>query len=334
MRAMLMTAAGGPEVLQLADNLAMPDLPSPSHLLVRLHAAGVNPIDTKVRKLHMYYPNNLPAILGCDGAGVVEAAGGSVTRFKPGDEVYFFNNGLGSDPGTYAEYTVVHENHVAVKPGNLSMEEAAAAPLALITAWEALMDRGQLKDSQTVLIHAGAGGVGHIAIQLARHAGAFVATTVSNAIKAEFVTSLGAELAINYTTEDFADAVLDWTDGMGVKLVLDTVGGPTFCRSFAAARVYGRVVSLLSTPCDMAAIDTARLRNLTIGYVQMTAPLYLGIDAARRAQTRILEDGARLIEQGKIKIRLSDVLPLEQAAEAHRIIEAGHTTGKVALKIA
>ena len=282
MRAMLMTAAGGPEVLQLAGNLAVPDLPSPSHLLVRLHAAGVNPIDTKVRKLHTYYPNNLPAILGCDGAGVVEAAGGSVTRFKPGDEVYFFNNGLGSDPGTYAEYTVVHEDHVAAKPGNISMEEAAAAPLALITAWEALMDRGQLKDGHTVLIHAGAGGVGHIAIQLARNAGAFVATTVSNAIKAEFVTSLGAELAINYTTEDFADAVLDWTDGMGVKLVLDTVGGPTFCRSFAARKcTAGGFAS--STPCDMTAIDReARSHHWLCP--DDRAPLSR-LDAARHAQT-------------------------------------------------
>ncbi|MBI2312545.1 MAG: zinc-dependent alcohol dehydrogenase family protein [Betaproteobacteria bacterium] len=334
MRAMLMTTAGGPDVLQLASNLAVPDLLSPSHLLVRLHAAGVNPIDTKVRKLHMYYPSNLPAVLGCDGAGIVESVGTSVTRFKPGDEVYFFNNGLGSDPGTYADYTVVHEDHLAPKPKNLSMEEAAAVPLVLITAWESLIDRGQLREGHTVLIHAGAGGVGHVAIQLARHIGAFVATTVSNAIKAEFVQSLGAELAINYTKDDFVDAVLDWTEGMGVKLVLDTVGGPTFTRSFAATRVYGRVVTILSTASDLQAVNTARLRNLTIGYVQMTAPLYLGLDNARRAQTRILEEGAKLIEQGKLKVRVSDVFPLERAAEAHRAIEEGHTTGKVVLNIA
>lgn len=334
MKAMLMTNAGGPEVLQLAGNLAVPDLLSPSHLRVRLHAAGVNPIDTKVRRQHMYHPGNLPAILGCDGAGVVDAVGGSVTRFKPGDEVYFFNNGLGSDPGTYAEYTLVHEEHVAMKPANLSMEEAAAVPLVLITAWESLVDRGQLRKDQTVLIHAGAGGVGHVAIQLAKHLGAFVATTISNSIKAEFVTSLGADLAIDYTSEDFADAALDWTDGLGVKLVFDTVGGPTFCKSFAAVRVYGRVVTLLSTPCEAAAIDVARLRNLSIGYVQMAAPMYLGLDAARRAQTRVLEEGARLIEQGKLKVRVSEVLPLEQAAQAHRILETGHATGKLVLKIA
>lgn len=333
MKAVLMNAPGEPNVLHIAE-IPKPDLTGPSYVLVKLHAAGVNPIDTKVRKLHMYYPDKLPAIIGCDGAGVIEEVGGSVTRFRPGDEVYFFNNGLGSDPGNYAEYAVVHEDYLALKPRNLSMTEAAAVPLVLITAWEALVDRGQLKEGHTVLIHAGAGGVGHVAIQLAQHLGAFVATTVSNSIKAEFVTSLGAELAINYTTEDFADAALDWTDGLGVKLVFDTVGGPTFCKSFAAARVYGRVVTILSTPCDMAAINTARLRNLTVGYVQMTAPLYLGLESARRAQTRILEEGAKLIEQGKLRIRVSEVLPLERAAEAHRIVEAGHTTGKVVLKIA
>ena len=333
MRAVLMNAPGEPDVLVAAD-VPVPTLTTPYDVLVKLHAAGVNPIDTKVRKLNMYYPNKLPSILGCDGAGVVEAVGGSVTRVRTGDEVFFFNNGLGGAPGTYAEYTVVQEDYLASKPGNLTMLEAAGIPLALITAWEALVNRGDLRDGQSTLIHAGAGGVGHIAIQLARYFNARIATTISNSRKAEFVQSLGAELAIDYNKHDFVEAALNWTDGLGVRLVLDTIGGETFCKSFAATRLYGRVVTLLSTTCDTQHINTARLRNLCIGYVQMAAPLYFNLHAPRILQTRILERGAKLFEQSILKAHIGLALPLEKAAEAHRLIEAGHTTGKIVLQIA
>lgn len=333
MRAVLMNAPGEPDVLVAAD-VPVPTLTTPYDVLVKLHAAGVNPIDTKVRKLNMYYPNKLPSILGCDGAGVVEAVGGSVTRVRTGDEVFFFNNGLGGAPGTYAEYTVVQEDYLASKPGNLTMLEAAGIPLALITAWEALVNRGDLRDGQSTLIHAGAGGVGHIAIQLARYFNARIATTISNSRKAEFVQSLGAELAIDYNKHDFVEAALNWTDGLGVRLVLDTIGGETFCKSFAATRLYGRVVTLLSTTCDTQHINTARLRNLCIGYVQMAAPLYFNLHAPRILQTRILTRGAKLFEQSILKAHIGLALPLEKAAEAHRLIEGGHTTGKIVLQIA
>jgi NADPH:quinone reductase len=332
MKAILMNAPGEPEVLTVAD-IPIPALTSPCSVLVKLHAAGVNPIDTKVRKLNMYYPDKLSSILGCDGAGVVEAVGSSVTRVRLGDEVFFFNNGLGYPPGTYAEYTVVQEDYLALKPKNLSMVEAAGIPLALITAWEALVIRGDLKEGQSILIHAGAGGVGHIAIQLAHYFDAFVATTISGPAKAEFVRSLGAKLAIDYRQQDFVEAAMNWTDGLGVRLVVDAVGGETFCKSFAATRLYGRVVTLLSTACNIAHTNIARLRNLSIGYVQITAPLYFGLHLARIAQTRILEQGAKLFEQGILKIHIGRSLPLEDAAEAHRLIEAGHTTGKITLKI-
>lgn len=332
MKAILMKAPGRPDVLTRAD-VPKPELTDPYTVLVRLYAAGVNPIDTKVRKANAYYPDQLPSILGCDGAGVVEAIGSSVTRVRPGNGVFFFNNGLGGQPGTYAEYAAVNENYLALKPKNISMEEAAAIPVALITAWEALLDRGNLRKGEHALIHAGAGGVGHIAIQLARHFGACVATTVSGPAKVEFVQSLGAELAINYTEQDFADAILNWTNGLGANLVLDTVGGETFCKSYSATRLYGRVVTLLSTCCDIRDTNTARLRNLVIGYVQITAPLVFGLHSLRMEQTRILERGAELIEQGLLKVHVSHVLPLEQAAEAHRVIEAGHTTGKIVLQI-
>jgi len=332
MKAILMTAPGGVNVLQTSE-IPKPALNHPNSVLVKIHAAGVNPIDTKVRASNMYYPDKLPSILGCDAAGVVESVGASVSRFKPGDEVYYFNNGLGYEPGNYAEYAVVRDDYLALKPKNISMLEAAALPLALITAWEALIDRGDLKEGHTVLIHAGAGGVGHIAVQLAEYFDAFVATTVSSPEKAAYVKSLGAELAINYTEEDFVAQAMEWTDGMGVKLVFDTVGGETFCKSFAATRVYGRVVTLLSTACEVRSINIARLRNLSIGYVQMTAPLYLDLHPARLAQTRILERGAKLVEEGRLKVRISMALPLEEAAQAHRLIEAGHTTGKIVLRV-
>lgn len=332
MKAVLMTTAGGPEVLQIRD-VPDPEFHGAFEVLVRIKAAGVNPVDTKVRRNPTYYPDNVPAILGCDGAGVVEDVGHSVTRFKPGDEVYFFNNGLGGAPGNYAQYTVVHEDFLAPKPGNLTMVEAAALPLVVITAWEALVDRAKLDAGHSVLIHGGAGGVGHVAIQIARHFGAFVATTVNGKEKAEFVKSLGAELAIDYRSEDFVDAVLHWTEGVGVKSVLDTVGGLTFCKSFGATRVYGNVVTILSTSCEMEWINVARVRNLNICYVQMPAPLYLGLRNGRMHQTRILEQARNLAEAGVLKPRVGQVFPLKDAVNAHRLVENGHTMGKVVLEI-
>jgi len=331
MKAILMSAAGGPEVLKAAD-IPTPKA-GPNDLLVRLRAAGINPLDTKVRKLNAFYPNDLPAVLGCDGAGTVEAVGSAVRRFKPGDDVYFFNNGLGSGPGNYAEYTVVREDYAARKPAKLSMVEAAAAPLVLITAWEALVDRVGLEEGETLLVHAGAGGVGHIAIQLARHLGARIATTVSGAEKARFVESLGAERAIDYKTHDFVEQTLAWTNGKGADVVFDTVGGPAFCQSFGAVRVYGRLATLLSTACEVPQINKARLRNIVVGYEQMTMPLFFGNHELRCAQTRILERGMRLFDEGKLKIEVSKVLPLKEAAAAHQLVEDGHTIGKVVLQI-
>ncbi len=332
MHAILMTRPGAPEVLE-ARELPLPELPSPHHVRVRLHAADINPVDTKLRKGGTYYPDRLPTVLGCDGAGVVEATGSAVTRFRAGDAVYFFHGGIGGEPGNYAQYNVVHEDHLARMPENLSFTEAAAVPLVLITAWEALYDRARLQAGEHVLIHAAAGGVGHVAVQLAKLHGAHVAATASGATKADFVRALGAERIIDYKSEDFVKAALDWTNGAGVDTTFDTVGGETFCRSFAATKVYGNVVTLLQTTCDDKAMKLARLRNQAIHYELMLTPLHLGLADARRAQTRILEEGARLIEQGKLKVRVSQEFPLVQAVEAHRLIEAGHSTGKIVLRI-
>ncbi len=167
MKAVVMTAVGGPEVLEPRE-LPRPGLRGPRDLLIRLRAAGVNPVDTKLRARGTYYPDRLPAILGLDGAGVVEETGPEASLYRPGDAVAFCYGGLGDHPGTYAEYAVVDERFVAPKPEGLGFAEAAALPLVGITAWESLHERAHLGSGQRVLVHAGAGGVGHVAVQLAR----------------------------------------------------------------------------------------------------------------------------------------------------------------------
>lgn len=333
MKAILATAPGTAEVLQLRD-LPMPELPSAHHLRVKLAAAGINPLDTKLRSKPAYYPDQLPAILGCDGAGVVEAVGAQVSRFKTGDAVYFCNGGIGDEPGCYAEYTTVHEDYVASKPASLSMQESAALPLVLLTTWEALLERAQLQAGQTILIHAGAGGVGHIAVQLARHFGARVAVTISDEAKADFARNLGAEKIIHYRARDFVAETLAWTDGKGADVVFDTVGGDTFIRSLHAARYCGKVVSLLSTPLSLADTQLARLRNLSLCYELMLTPQVQHLHEERMRQRRILEQGAQLADSGQLRVRVSHTLPLEQVADAHRLLEQGSVSGKIVLAMA
>ncbi len=330
MKAILATAPGSAEVLQLRD-IPKPELSTPHHLRVKLAAAGVNPVDTKLRAKPAYYPDKLPAILGCDGAGIVEAVGSAVARFKVGDAVFFCNGGLGDEPGNYAEYTTLHEDHCAAKPATISLQDSAALPLVFITAWEALMDRAHLQAGQTVLIHAAAGGVGHVALQLARHFGARVAVTVSDDKKAGIARSLGAEKIINYRTQDFVQETLTWTDGRGADVVFDTVGGETFLHSLNAARVGGKVASLLSTPLALADTQQARLRNLSLCYELMLTPQVMHLHDERARQREILEQGAALVDAGKLAVHVSHRLPLEHAAEAHRMIEAGGMIGKIVL---
>ncbi len=332
MHAIVMTKPGGPEVLE-ARTLPVPELPSPCHIRVRLHAAGVNPLDTKMRANGTYYPDRLPTVLGCDGAGVVERVGAEVSRFKAGDKVYFFQGGTGGEQGSYAEFNTVHEDYAALMPSNLGFIEAAAVPLVLITAWESLHRRAPVGLGDRVLIHAAAGGVGHVAAQIAQLAGARVAGTVGDAAKADFVRALGVERPIEYKREDFVKAVFDWTGGAGADVILDPIGGETFSKSLTATRVYGQVVTLVQAPYDAEALKTGRLRNVGIHYEVMLAPQHFALHAARVEQGKILEYGARLIEQGRLKVHVSGELPLRDAAEAHRRIGGGSTTGKIVLRI-
>lgn len=325
-----MTSAGSPEVLALYD-IDKPELRSPHHIRVKLVAAGVNPLDTKLRTKPVYYPDKLPAILGCDGAGTVEKIGTAVTRFKVGDTVYFNNGGLGDEPGCYAEYTTLHEDYCASSPVNLSLQDSAALPLVLLTAWEALVERVNLQAGQTILIHGAAGGVGHIAVQLAHYFKARIAVTVSSEKKAGLALGLDAEKIINYKEQDFVAEALEWTDGKGVDVVFDTVGGETFLRSLNAVRVGGKVVSLLATPLAAADVQLARMRNLTLCYELMLTPQVMKLHDERIRQRKILEQCAKLIEAGHLGVLVSYALPLAEAQQAHRLIEQGGVTGKIIL---
>lgn len=331
MKAIVMTRPGGPEVLQAVE-LDEPQLQHDTDIKVQLYAAGINPIDTKLRSRGVFFDDALPAVLGCDGAGVVVETGGQVSRFKPGDRVWFCHGGLGREQGNYAQYTVVPESVARVLPAEIEFTTAAAAPLVLITAWEALFDRAQLTKGQTVLIHAGAGGVGHVAIQLAKLAGSRVITTVSDEHKAAFVKQLGADDTINYKSEDLQNAVKSLTEGRGADVALDTVGPDVFRQTLPAVAHYGTLVTLLDPGRDVDWKE-ARNRNLNISFELMLTPMLEELPEARAHQGEILDECADYIHNGQLKIHVSNILPLDQAAEAHRLIEAGHTQGKIVLHI-
>ncbi|MEY3289110.1 MAG: hypothetical protein RLZZ419_1352 [Pseudomonadota bacterium] len=330
MKAILMTAVGEPDVLKYQD-IPEPEILAPTQIKVKLQAAGVNPIDTKVRYNGLFFDQPLPAVLGCDGAGIVVETGTAVSQFKIGDKVWFFHGGLGREQGNYAQYTVLDQRWVSLSPKTFSFIEAAAAPLVLITAWGALFDRGGLQAGQTVLIQGGAGGVGHVAIQLAKLKGATVITTVSSKQKADFVKNLGADEAIIYNQNDVVSAVSELTGGKGADLVFDTVGGTVFEKSIAATAHFGRLITLLD-PGELS-LHEARMRNLLIGFELILIPILRDLPEARDKHVDILNNCAQWADQGLLKLHVSKQLPLENAIIAHQLIETGHTTGKIVLSI-
>ena len=332
MQAIELKETGGPAVLEVVER-PVPVLQGPSQVLVRLMAAGVNPVDTKLRSRGPLLPDGLPMVLGCDGAGVVEAVGAEVSGLTPGDAVWLCHGGLGGPVGNYAEYILAEAAGVRPKPKTLSFVEAAAAPLVLITAWEALFDRAGLKAGQTVLIHAGAGGVGHVAIQLARLAGARVAATVSGPEKASFAHEMGAEYTINYREEDLVQSVMEWTAGRGVDVAFDTVGPEVFRQTLPAMAHYGTLVTILD-PGAGQDLAEARNRNLCIGFELMLTPMLRDLPEARAHQGEILDRCAEHIDNGELRIEVEETFPLAQAADAHRRIEEGHTRGKLVLTTA
>lgn len=327
--AVVTTELGGPEVLKLqAVDLAWPR--GDHDVLVELHAAGLNPADIFFRQLGGYLNGDQPFVLGHDGMGVVAAVGRAVTTVRPGDRVVFCNGGIGGTMGTYAEAAVVPEGQLALVPDAVDDLTAAALPLVAITCWEALYDRARLQAGEYALIHGGAGGTGHVAVQLARLRGAHVAATVSSDEKAQIVRELGAERVFNYRTADFVEEAVAWSGG--VHVAFDNAGAEVMQATFRAMAPYGRVVTLMGTPADDADL-TAYNMNLTLQNVMMLTPMWKGLEIRLREQAQIVRQALDLVATGKLTLRHAANFPLANAGEAQALLESGKAVGKVTLRI-
>jgi NADPH:quinone reductase len=316
-RAMVTPQFGGPDLFEERD-VERPH-PGPGEILVRVVAAGTNPVDAKLRASGDARGLEAPIILGADISGVIEEVGAGVADFAAGDEVYYTpeTSGPGSN-GSYAEYHVAKAGIVAKKPASLSHEEAAAVPLAGGTAYEAIVRRLAVRLGETVLIHGGAGGVGSFAVQIAKASGARVLASAGTHNQ-ETLKELGVDVAIDYTSEDVFKVALEDGAGVGVDAVFDTVGGELIAESIQATRVLGRLASIISLQGD-----------LTPGYRlnQTFHGVFLLRERAR------LDEMTRLIERGQMRPLVEEVLPLEEVGKAHERLDSGHGRGKVVLRIA
>lgn len=301
-----------------------------SQVLVRIKASGTNPLDVKISSGNAPHAKvELPAILGIDLAGIVESVGKAVNNFKAGDEVFGMTGGIGNVPGSLAEYAVVDADLIARKPSNFSMKEAAATPLIFITAWEGLVDRAKIKPGQKVLIHGGAGGVGHMAVQIAMAFGAEVFTTIS-AEQEETIAHFGAT-TINYKTLAVEQYVEALTGGEGFDIVYDTVGGTTLDNSFHAVKKYtGHVVSCLGWGTHKLA--PLSFRAATYSGVFTLLPLLTGIGRAHHGE--ILREATKLAEEGKLKVLVDPRnFRLEEIDDAHDVLKSGKNLGKIVIDI-
>lgn len=298
-------------------------------VLVRIRASGVNPLDTKIHAgaaPHAKQP--LPAILGLDLAGVVDAVGTGVDRFAPGDEVYGMTGGVGGHQGTLAQFAAVDADLLALKPTNLSMREAAALPLVFITAWEGLVDRATVRANQTVLVHGGAGGVGHIAVQLAKTLGATVFATGSERQRSQ-IEGLGA-VFIDYVNETVAAYVERLTGGAGFEVIYDTVGGATLDASFAGVKRFGHVVSALGWGTHSLA--PLSFRAATYSGVFTLLPLTTGVGRAHHGD--ILRHAARLVEGGELRPQLdARHFTLESIGDAYAALTQRTARGRLVVDI-
>ncbi|MDA0226081.1 MAG: NADP-dependent oxidoreductase [Proteobacteria bacterium] len=316
MRAIAIGQYGGRDTLQLVD-LPTPE-PAAGEIRVRVHAAGVNPVDWKIRegRVQARIPGAFPLIPGWDAAGTVDACGPGATNFHPGDAVFAYCRKPVIQHGTYAEYVCIPQVFAATKPSTLSFEEAAALPLAGLTAYQSLVEAAGLRVGDKVLVHAAAGGVGGFAVQIAKILGAYVVAT-AGPDNQEAVRALGADDAIDYTSADFVEAV-HRRHPQGIDIVFDTVGGEVQTRSAQVLRKAGVLVSILALQ------DEAGLRAKGV------EPRYVFV-APNAAQLGVL---ARWADAGVLRASLAEVLPLEQAARAHELSESGHVRGKIVLRIA
>ena len=332
MKAVIAERYGGPEVLEIAD-VPVPQV-GPNGVLVRVHASSVNPVDWKLRQglLSALWDLRFPVIWGCDLSGVVEHVGDAVTLFKPGDAVYGFKHGKVAKTyrGTYAEYVVVPENALARKPQRLSHEEAAAIPLAALAAWQALLGQGRLRPGQRVLVHAGAGGVGVFAVQIAKTVGAHVAAT-AGARNQEFLRQLGADVAIDYTRERIEDSL------SGYDLVLDCVGRSVWAVSLRVLKPGGRLVTLIPPIPGQPAGKLRFFATAILGVLSGTVSALVkgkGFLVVRvKPRGGDLEKINALIEAGRLRPEIEKIFSMEQIADAHRQSEQVHVRGKLVIRI-
>jgi alcohol dehydrogenase len=320
------------------DGARIGEMPDPElrqdDVLVQIHAASVNPLDSKIRsgEFKLLLPYRLPLILGNDVAGVVVQVGSRVRRFKPGDEVYARPDK--DRIGTFAEFIAMNEDAVAIKPKALTMEEAASIPLVGLTAWQALIERANLKEGQKVLIHAGSGGVGTFAIQLAKHVGAVVATTTSTA-NLDWVKALGADIVIDYRKDDFATILRDY------DVVLNSLGGEVLERSLRVLKPGGKLISISGPPDPDFAKDMGsswilrqlmrllsyRIRKKAQRHHVSYSFLFM------RANGDQLREIGRLIDSGIVRPVVDRVFPFESTNEALAYVDRGRAKGKVVVRV-
>ena len=318
MKAAVLTRFGGPGVFELRD-VEVPEV-GPRQVRVRVHATSINPLDYQIRRGD--YKDNvpLPAITGHDVSGVVEAIGPGVTTFSPGDEVWYTPQ-IFDGPGSYAEYHVANENIIGRKPGALSHLEAASLSLVGGTAWEALVSRAALRAGESILIHGGAGGVGHVAIQVAKAIGAKVFTTVREE-NFEFARGVGADVVIDYRKEDYVDAIMRETGGLGVDVVFDTLGGDTLSQSPKVLAQLGRVVSI---------VDIAQPQNLIEAWGKNASYHFV---FTRQNQGK-LDELSILVERGQLRPHVGAVYSLADLPLAHALLEKPNNglRGKIAIAV-
>ncbi len=308
------------------------ELPTPTvrsgHLLVKIASSSVNTVDTMIRKMGRDLPLSpeTPALLGMDFAGTVEAVGQGVSGYAVGDEVYGCAGGLADLPGTLAESIVADARLLAHKPGNLTMREAAGLPLVAITAYEGLTRAG-IREGQRVLVHGGSGGVGHVALQLARHFGAQVYSTGGGDKQLALIEELGAT-PINYKRESVEDYVQKHTGGVGFDLIFDSVGGSNLTKSFEAAALNAQIATTVSL-CELD-LSEAHFKGLSLHVVFMLIPMLH--DFQREEHGKILRQLSRIIERGGLRPVIDESrFTLEQVGQAHARLESGQAMGKVVI---
>jgi alcohol dehydrogenase len=332
MKAFIIDRYGNNDVVRPGE-LSEPEV-GDNDVLVEVHAASVNPVDLRIRngKLKQVVPLRLPIAMGIDFAGVVTRVGSSVQRFKPGDEVYGQSDL--ERIGTFAEYVATNEDSVALKPPGLTLEEAAAMPMVSLTSWQVLVERANLQKGQKVLIHAGSGGVGSIAIQLAKHLGATVATTASTA-NVDKVKGFGADIVIDYKKDDFEAVLRDY------DLALDSVGGETLEKSLRVLKPGGQVISIYGPPDAAYAKDFGLSRFLQVVLGLLSFQIRR---KAKRHHVRYsflfmrpngdqLREIGSLIDSGIIRPTVDRVFPFESTREALAYVETGRANGKVVIKV-